>query len=281
MAKKSVSRSPKSTSFDAMPLLRLAAGLALVFMGARKMVGYPADLPFGFLLLIVAGFLIYYTFPEEGPVMEWEEAPAKAVKKTSKKTFGSGKTVGWPLYLILVLAGLAVYVLYDSHFILAAIFVALIFGLILFFDLRTGSRVGPEASFDYSEEKWFWVMIVFALALRFAFMKTFYTGLQNDEGNNLTDTLAIMTNHTSPFVTAWGGTPVLPYYWYVFLFKIFGSKIWVARMGSAIMSVGAIYFFYKWTRLWLSPLACLIGSFWLAVSWWFFFFSLSDRKSVV
>jgi hypothetical protein len=54
-----------------------------------------------------------------------------------------------------------------------------------------------------------------------------------------------------------------------------GTKLWVARLGSSLASLIAIYFFYRWIRFWFSPLASLLGAFWLAVSWWFFFFSLS------
>ncbi len=280
MAKTKKTQVKKKVQANWLPVFQVMVGLALVYIGGHKLVTYPCEYSVGLPLLAIAGVLIYLAFPETSPVMEWPE-PKPVLKLKGKKPSGKTPVQGAPLFLVMVFTALAVYAFYGSNFVWASIFCSLVVACIIWFNLKSGGENERGPSFEINEELWFWVMMIVAAAIRFAFLNSYDTGLQNDEGNNLTDTLAASVNHTSPFVTGWGGTPMLPYYWYVFLFRIFGAYVWVARLGSALASLGAIYFFYKWTRLWLSPLAALMGAFWLAMSWWFYFFSLSPFHNAI
>jgi Dolichyl-phosphate-mannose-protein mannosyltransferase len=130
-----------------------------------------------------------------------------------------------------------------------------------------------------NENLWLWILLVVALILRLLLVKTNVTGLQGDEANNLNDEIDITTdNHTTPFVTGWGGTPTMPDFIVVVFFKLFGSKLWVARLVSCIASVATLWFFYHWCRFWTRPVAAFLTTFFLAISWWYFYFSLSAGK---
>jgi hypothetical protein len=253
-------------------LFQFLLGLFISWQGIQKLTYYPQNWWYGAIAQAIGGCLILYSFPKTSAVLEWSGHKEPKNKSADKK---ARKSASWVLIAVLIFLSLSSYEFYQDSFYWASFFAFLVVGLVVFAKQQNAADEREKAEFDFSEKKWFWVLMVFAAVLRFACVRTNLTGLQGDEGNNLTDTIGIGWGHYSPFETAWGGTPILPYYYYVILFKIFGAKLWVARLGTSFASLGAIYFFYRWIRLWFSPLASLLGAFWLAVSWWFFYFSIS------
>jgi hypothetical protein len=132
-----------------------------------------------------------------------------------------------------------------------------------------------EESFRWTNT--FWLVLAYAAILRFAFVGTYVTGLQGDEANNIVDTLGISqgTFEKGPFVMGWGGTPVFPDYIVGYFFKLLGEKVWVARFVSSLASLGTLVVFFRWCRFWMGERASVLASFFMANSWWFFYFSLS------
>lgn len=231
---------PKKVSVQWIKLVQFFLGLFISWLGIQKLTYYPQNWWYGVIAQSIAGYLILYSFPKSSAVLEWEGNKQPKNKSGDKK---AKKSASWVLAAILVLLGLSSYEFYGDNFYLGSFFALLVIGLVIFAKKQNVANELERADFDFSEEKWFWTLMVFAAILRFAFVGTNLTGLQGDEGNNLTDTIGIGGGHYSPFETAWGGTPILPYYYYVILFKIFGAKLWVARLGTSFASLGAIYFF--------------------------------------
>jgi len=260
-----------SSSIQWFRLFQFFLGLGISWIGVQKLTYYPQNWWFGGIAQAISGCLIFYSFSKKSAVLEWGGS-----KEPNRKEDRSAKrNASWILLGILVLLGLGLLAFYGDYFYLGSFFVLAIIGLLIFTKNQYAINERQSAEFNFNEEKWFWALMVFATILRFAIVGTNLTGLQTDEGNNLMGAVGIGAGHYSPFETAWGGTPILPYYYYVFLFHFLGAKLWAARLGTSLASIAAIYFFYRWVRLWFSPLASLLGTFWLAVSWWFFYFSVS------
>ncbi len=79
----------------------------------------------------------------------------------------------------------------------------------------------------------------------------------------------------SPFSTAWWGNPSFTYFIAAGILKLFGLHLAVARCISSADAVLALFFFYRFCRLYFGVAASWIASFLFSVCWWNFFFSFS------
>jgi hypothetical protein len=240
------------------------------YISVLKTTNYPQDWWGGFFCLALSGFLFFYSLEKKIEPQDLTESGPFVPAQESTGPLERAK-----FYWFGVLASMAASILAfrNNDLVLGSVIALALLSIVLWIRFKQGFKPGLRAEFDFSEKKWFWTIMVSVVVLRLVVAGTNLTGLQGDEGNNLTDSLGVFPK--GPFVTAWGGTPTFPYYFFIAFFKLFGVKIFVARLVSITASAVAMWFFYHWCRFWLSPLSSILALFWLGVSWWYFFFSLS------
>ena len=221
------------------------------------------------LQLLSAWFLIQ-SFPEKASIPETSVSPAKAQEGSSSPLF---------LFLALGMAGLA-----EIFFLRVEVSTGLLIwaGSFLLILLLKGSVIdqAPEAKRPY--ENWAFPLVLIATALmRFPFLHENFAGLQGDEGNNLMAAVDVMEGRLkTPFSMAWAGTPTLPYFFVGLFLKLFGPTLAVGRAASAVVSMGAIFVFYRLCRLHMGALASLVSTFLFGSLWWNLYNSFSPFHNI-
>ncbi len=63
--------------------------------------------------------------------------------------------------------------------------------------------------------------------------------------------------------------------------RIFGTSCGSARLFSALISLGALYIFYLWCRLFFAFLPSILSVFLMSIGWWYLFYSLSPFQDML
>lgn len=84
----------------------------------------------------------------------------------------------------------------------------------------------------------------------------------------------------SPFRTIWMGNPSFTHAFTALAFRLFGPTVEVGRAVSAVVSLAAVVFFYKWCRLSWSPPIALFSSFLFTFSAWHLYFARSPFHNI-
>ncbi len=264
-------------------LFKFPLGLAFACLGVFSCSSTRPNWIIGVPAQLISAFLLINSFPKTVPVTEFPttQIPKRLrepLKKRNPKQF-----IQWAGLLALLIADAFVF---RSRLLELGWIIAI--GLILWagwLQHRYGLSGLPQADFPVNAGLLLVFILLAAAILRLSMVWTNLTGLQADEGNNLCDTAACAFGgsdvHFSPFVRGWGGTPTMPYWIVGSFFRLFGAQVWVARLVSALASLGALWFFYGWCRNWLGNLASLFAVSLMALSWWFLYFSLSPFHNAI
>jgi 4-amino-4-deoxy-L-arabinose transferase-like glycosyltransferase len=264
-------------------LLRLPAGLALACLGVYNCSGIRPNWIIGIPAQLASALLLIYSSPKTVPVPVLPAAKIPKPPRRSVKKRYPAQLLQW-VGLLVFLGGDAF--LFRSGMLELGWIIAI--GLILWagwLQHRYGLSSLPRADFPINASLLLGFILLAAAILRFSMVWTNLTGLQADEANNLAETATFAFGKSdvqfSPFIRAWGGTPAMPYWIVGAFFKLFGTSVWLARLVSALASLGALWFFYGWCRNWLGNLASLTATSLMALSWWFLYFSLSPFHNAI
>lgn len=134
---------------------------------------------------------------------------------------------------------------------------------------------------NFFEKACFLLIFFTALLLRFLFLSYPFTGLQIDEANSLEGAWRMAQGKDwSPFRTIWMGNPSFTHAFTALAFRLFGPSVEAGRMVSAVVSLAAVVFFYKWCRLSSSPPPALFSAFLFTFSAWHLYFARSPFHNI-
>jgi hypothetical protein len=187
---------------------------------------------------------------------------------------------GGRLLAIAVLA-LLMQAAFAKQWVVAGVVLAAVMGVFVLGSLRAiPEGTAPSVS---GGPAWApWVLIAVAAVLRFPFLDSFPAGFQIDEGNTLEQVPLILRREvTSPWRTAWWGTPTLPYFVQAAFIREWGNRFAVAHGVSTLFSLAAVLTFHRLCRSFLSPGVSLAASLMFAWSWWHLFFSISAFHNIM
>ncbi len=146
-------------------------------------------------------------------------------------------------------------------------------------------KAGPAKTWTpgpVAEKKLLALVLLAAALMRFPFIGQHITGLQIDESNCICDAYSFLDGSlNSPFVTSWGGNESFHFWWLSMFMRIFGATWVTARLFSAVVSMGALYVFYRWCRLFFGFLPSLLAVFLMSIGWWYLFYSLSPFQNML
>jgi Dolichyl-phosphate-mannose-protein mannosyltransferase len=255
----------------------LFAGIFLAGWGIFFLSGDPKWL-LGLPLQAAALWLLIKSFPVEFETLPEavNPGPAPKSKARGKKNKIKAKAPAHWFFFVssIVLVAAAVVLmhfnsLYPGIALLGAALIWIAFN-------RKKILLGAPSGFGFSETAALVLLLVLAALCRFPLTGFNFAGLQIDEANNLMSSVSVLDGTLkSPFATAWWGNPSFTYFITAGVLKVFGLTLTVARCVSSADAVIALFFFYRFCRLYFGVAASWIASFLFSVCWWNFFFSFS------
>lgn len=263
--------------------LQFCTGITLSFFGIYCFCGLNPNWVLGIPAQLISAFLLVRSFPKFFPVEIASKKKVKKIHHPSTKKENAGISFQWigPMIGMAV----AVYLFRVGKLEEGWILTLLSIPWAGWLQKHYGFPISSPTEFRLNETYILIFILFIAAILRFSLVWTNLTGFQADEANNLLDESSVAFGgalvHNSPFITGWGATPTMPDFIVGAFFKLFGASVWLARLISALASLFALWFFYKWCRFRLGNLASLCAVYLMAVSWWFLYLSLSPFHNAI
>ncbi len=265
--------------------LRLPLGIACGAVGAwlwdgsntRWLIGLPFNIAFFVLVWISLPKVL--SEPEAVETQAVKPAEIPKPKKSPKPKKGAAARSSLPARFLwvwpaLIPTAFASALMSQNNFKMGFVFLAIAVAC-----LAALRFFHPEERFseDRRLEKWMFPLLFLAAVLfRLSLIGSNFSGLQIDEANHLLDALRVLKGEiNSPWSVGWWANPSMPYFIIAGWFKVFGANLPSARALSVAEMSLALFFFYRWSRLYFSPAASLTAMGLFTVGWWSLYYSLS------
>lgn len=255
----------------------LLAALASGWLGFQSLKGdHPAWWP-GIFWQTLSFLLLWFSAP---PRVSRVFPDADAFKDTQAQLSGGPSERQMLLVVIAVLTACAQCIWLQGRFFGGVFFLAAVFVYLLFRSrlCEVGFSLARSGSRDS-----FYILILVSIAAfaRFPFAEKNWIGFQIDEANHLLDSIGFLEGRwQTPFRTVWWGNPALPHFIVAGFFKVFGETLIVARSVSMLVSLFALWFFYRLCREFFNEHVSFAITLMYSFSWWYLFYSFSPFHNI-
>lgn len=250
--------------------LFLVPGVLLGCTGAGFLSGDPNWLV-GLPLQALSLWAIWMAFPSQSGTVQ---PPAEKITPLR----GKDKRLNWPLFLAATVWFFTAFC-FEKHWWVTGGVGAVLLLWILNFSISKFTNF-PKPKENISEKVVLGSLLVITVLLRFPFLNQNFTGLQSDEAFNLFGSINVLQgNPKTPF----SGEYLRAYFPYFLLapfFKVFGITLAAGRGTAAFLSVIAVYFFYRWCRLYFGVAASGLAAVFFSYCWWNLLNSLSPSLHI-